>query len=217
MASIFSLLFNDTVDGNGALANAVDLHRKQEVENGSILFGARYGVDEENSAKGKEKKRENERQRQTALQALLADPEYRAAYEALGQTIDESRDTLNDWNTRIEERLEKIDRKLSEDTHLSAIERERLEQERLEILRRQQDLFDLHTRIDHTEDKMQRGEFEDKEALDRARDEIEREVDALDQDFQTHFAVSRPAPPEPVTGDAEPTDAYAAISPSSLK
>ena len=161
--------------GNDALSAELERERKQLAENGSLALAVYQDSENPNTAAGRrEKERRNASDRMsTQLAALMADPAYRAAYEALSQTIDDSRTKLDDWNSRIEERLDEINRKLTDDKDLSAAERETLDRERLELLRRQQEIFDLHTLIDDTESKAKRGEFEDKDALDEARKEIE--------------------------------------------
>lgn len=191
--SIYSLLFNDAVAGNGALASEVELHRKQEIENGSTLFGERYGVNEENSPRGREKKREREQAANAALARLMADPAYRAAYDSLQDTIDDSRRKLDEWNRRIEERRIEIERLLNDPNNpVTAAEREALEQEDIELLRLQQDAHDIRTDMDDAEAKADRGGYDSADELNDVRESFEQRVDRLGQSAPAGLLESGP-------------------------
>lgn len=186
--TFYSLLFQDAAAGDSRLASEVELHRKQEVENGSALFGERYGVTDENSPRGREKKREKEQAANAALARLLADPAYRGAYDALQDTITESRRKLDDWNRRIEERRTEIERLLNDPNNpTTAAEREALIDEDERLLRIQQDVVELRNDVDETDAAAKRGDFEDVDALNRARDDIEDRTERLAQQLAPHL------------------------------
>ena len=189
--SIYSLLFNDAVSGNGLLASEVDLRRKQEIENGSTLFGERYGVSEENSPRGREKKREKEQAANARLARLLADPAYRAAYDSLQDTIDDSRRKLDEWNRRIEDRRVEIERLLNDPNNpVTAAEREALIDEDERLLRIQQDGLDIRARADDIDTKAKRGEFESVEYSERDEDDFRQIMKYIGDRVEANFEQS---------------------------
>jgi len=104
------------------------------------------------------KRREREdRQKMDRLAVLMSDPTYRALYEDMSSMLHEQRNRTQEQLQLLEERLEAIHQRLDDTgpNAPSAQERERLEQERLDLQRRQQDWLDYQINIlDPAQDRL---------------------------------------------------------------
>lgn len=97
----------------------------------------------------KKRREREERQKMDRLAVLMSDPAYRALYEDVSNTLSEQQTRTQEQLQLLEERLEAIDRRLDDTgpNAPSAQERERLERERLDLQRRQQDWLDYQINI----------------------------------------------------------------------
>lgn len=188
------MIFAAHAGGNSVLGVELERERKQLAENGSIALAVHQDADNPNTAAGrKEKERRNAADTMsTQLAVLMADPEYRAAYDSLQDTIDNSRRKLDEWNRRIEERRIEIELLLNDpDNPVPAAEREALEQEDLNLLRLQQDVADLNADVDDADATAKRGGYKDVDALNDVRDSIERRKDALEDRVEVDLSRTR--------------------------
>ncbi|GEM_PF-5216363 len=159
--SIYSSIFQAHSDGNTLLRLELEREAKQIAEQGSLALAVHQDNENPNTARGHAKK-------------------------------DRKRAELDHWNQQIEERLLRIDARLNDpDNPVSIAEGQRLEQERLDLLRYQQELIDTQSHIDQTKQRMQRGVYKDPDELKRAKEDLDQRMERLEAELPVSFDQSQ--------------------------
>ena len=197
--SIYSVFFNAAVrDGAEAFHDreavmAADRAREERDD----LFREAAGVetnklkrtgDQANTAKAEQKRRDQEGQQQTALQAMLAKPEYRAAYDRFTKTADSAAERLAHLHRENADRMEWLaERLIDPNADLSVNEREAYEKELERRADHEARIRDAQNNIDGHQTRVEDGHVKDAKALDQLTDSIRDDVEALEREFEAGF------------------------------